>query len=131
MASLRAYIRYEITQDTSGTGPTESPTSPSSTQTSRRPSCSSARPPVGSTFFTDPDLPAPHFGDLRYNDPSIVNVTTFAYTFAFADGLSATIGVEDGLTRRAGDVGPVTALPGHRRPRVWRPDRAGPGRHIR
>ena len=31
------------------------------------------------TFFTDPDLPAPHFGDLRYNDPSIVNVDLRVY----------------------------------------------------
>ncbi len=110
---LRAYIRYEITQDTSSTGSSDGILN----QPVVNSNLAQAFVQFGGltagkvvTFFTDPDLPAPHFGDLRYNDPSIVNVTTFAYTFAFADGLSATIGIEDGLTRRAGDVGPVTAF---------------------
>ena len=75
---LRAYIRYEITQDTSGTGSSDGITN----QPVLTPNVAQAFVQFGGltagkvvTFFTDPDLPAPHFGDLRYNDPSIVNVT--------------------------------------------------------
>jgi Porin subfamily len=110
---VRAYIRYEITQDTPGTGSSDGllnqvVVSPNLTQAFVQFGGLTAGKVV--TFFTDPDLPAPHFGDLRYNDPSIVNVPTVAYTFAFGSGLSATIGIEEGLVRRAGDVGPVTAF---------------------
>jgi hypothetical protein len=105
---LRTYIRYEITQDTPGTDSFGSVTSTNLQQAFVQFGGLTAGKVV--TFFTDPDLPAPHFGDLRYNDPSIVNVATFAYTFSFGNGFSATIALEDNLARRASDVGPVTAF---------------------
>ena len=51
------------------------------------------------SFFTDPDLPAQNFGDLRFDDPSNADVNLFAYTFSFGNGFSATLSLEDGTQR--------------------------------
>src|SRR5215212_7614965 len=53
------------------------------------------------SFFSNPDLPTQHFGTLRFDDAPDIN--TFAYTFNFGNGFSASIAVEDGLARRNGD----------------------------
>ena len=42
------------------------------------------------SFFTDPNLPAPNFGDLRFDDPANAEVNLLAYTFSFGNGFSAT-----------------------------------------
>jgi hypothetical protein len=52
------------------------------------------------SFFTDPDLPAPNFGDLRFDDPSNAEVNLLAYTFSFGNGFSATLSLEDGTERQ-------------------------------
>jgi hypothetical protein len=52
------------------------------------------------SFFTDPDLPVPNFGDLRFDDPSNADVNLLAYTYSFGDGFSATLSLEDGIGRR-------------------------------
>src|SRR4029450_12081187 len=51
------------------------------------------------SFFTNPDLPAPNFGDLRFDDPTNADVMLLAYTFTFGN-LSTTLSLEDGLERR-------------------------------
>lgn len=52
------------------------------------------------SFFTDPNLPAPNFADLRFDDPANADVALLAYTFSFGNGLSATLSLENGLARR-------------------------------
>ena len=52
------------------------------------------------SFFTDPNLPAPNFADLRFDDPANADVTLLAYTFSFGNGLSTTLSLENGLSRR-------------------------------
>jgi hypothetical protein len=52
------------------------------------------------SFFTDPNLPVPNYGDLRFDDPSNAEVNLFAYTFSFGNGFSATLSLEDGTERR-------------------------------
>ena len=70
---LRTYIRYEIDRNTgvfAGTG-----------QVSTNPKIQQAFIQFGgltagrvTSFFTDPDLPVPNFGDLRFDDPSNADV---------------------------------------------------------
>jgi hypothetical protein len=50
------------------------------------------------SFFSNGDLPTTHFGTLRFDDAP--DLTLFAYTFAFGNGFSATLSLEDGLERR-------------------------------
>jgi hypothetical protein len=72
------------------------------------------------SFFTHPDLPAPNFGDLRFDDPTNAEVDLLAYTYSFGNGFSATLSLEDGIERRvnneldfplfgAGSTSPVIA----------------------
>jgi hypothetical protein len=50
------------------------------------------------SFFSNPDLPTGHMGTLNFDDAA--DVTLFAYTFSFGNGLSATISAEDPWARR-------------------------------
>lgn len=52
------------------------------------------------SFFTDPNLPAPNFADLRFDDPANADVALLAYTFSFGNGFSGTLSLENGLARR-------------------------------
>ena len=96
---LRTYIRYEIDRNSGVfTAPGEISTNPKLQQgfiqfgglTAGR----------VTSFFTDPNLPVPNFGDLRFDDPSNADVTLLAYTYSFGNGFSATLSLEDGLERR-------------------------------
>jgi hypothetical protein len=96
---LRTYIRYEIDRNSGAfTAPGEVTNNPKLQQgfiqfgglTAGR----------VTSFFTDPNLPVPNFGDLRFDDPSNADVTLLAYTYSFGNGFSATLSLEDGLERR-------------------------------
>src|SRR4051794_15581325 len=96
---LRTYIRFEIDQNS---GVFDGPGTFSS-----NPKIQEAFVQFGGltagrvvSFFTDPNLPAPSFGDLRYDDPSNADVALLAYTYSFGSGLSATLSLENGLARR-------------------------------
>jgi len=54
------------------------------------------------SFFSNADLPTQHMGTLRFDDAP--DVTLFAYTFNFGNGLSATISAEEGQFRRNNDI---------------------------
>ncbi|MCB8819411.1 porin [Microvirga rosea] len=100
---LRSYIRYEIDRNTgvfTGTG-----------QVTTNPKIRQAFVQFGGltagravSFFTDPDLPVPNFGDLRFDDPSNADVDLLAYTYSFGNGLSATLSLEDGIGRRVNNA---------------------------
>jgi hypothetical protein len=93
---LRTYIRMEMTRNTGAYG--FSSTSPNINQAFVQFGGLTAGRAV--SFFTDPDLPAPNFGDLRFDDPSNAEVNLFAYTFSFGNGFSATLSLEDGTERQ-------------------------------
>src|SRR5215211_1061708 len=93
---LRTYIRMEMTRNTGAYG--FSSTSPEISQAFVQFGGLTAGRAV--SFFTDPDLPAPNFGDLRFDDPSNAEVNLFAYTFSFGNGFSATLSLEDGTERQ-------------------------------
>jgi hypothetical protein len=96
---LRSYIRYEIDRDTGAfTGSGEAVNNTKLRQAFIQFGGLTAGRTV--SFFTDPDLPVPNFGDLRFDDPSNVDVNLFAYTFSFGNGFSATLSLEDGISRR-------------------------------
>lgn len=96
---LRAYIRYEIDRN-SGlfASPGEISTNPKIQQAFIQFGGLTAGRVT--SFFTDPNLPVPNFGDLRFDDPSNADVTLLAYTYSFGNGFSATMSLEDGLERR-------------------------------
>jgi len=50
------------------------------------------------SFFSNPDLPTGHMGTLRFDDAPDVDL--IAYTYSFGNGFSATLSVEDPLSRR-------------------------------
>ena len=50
------------------------------------------------SFFSNPDLPTTHMGTLRFDDAPDVDL--LAYTYGFGNGFSATLSVEDALSRR-------------------------------
>jgi len=52
------------------------------------------------SFFSDSELPAPNFGDLRFDDPTNADVNLLAYTVPFGNGFSATLSLEDAIGRR-------------------------------
>ncbi|MBM6595251.1 porin [Microvirga pudoricolor] len=115
---LRAYIRMEITRSSGAYTGGGIDTSPEISQAFIQFDGLTAGRAV--SFFTSPDLPAPNFGDLRFDDPSNAEVTLLAYTYSFGNGLSATLSLEDGIERRvnnelsfplfgAGVTGPVFA----------------------
>jgi len=93
---LRTYIRMEMTRNTGAYG--FSSTTPEINQAFVQFAGLTAGRAV--SFFTDPDLPAPNFGDLKFDDPSNAEVNLFAYTFSFGNGFSATLSLEDGTQRQ-------------------------------
>jgi len=92
---LRTYIRMEMTRNTGAYG--FSATSPEINMAFVQFGGLTAGRAV--SFFTDPDLPAPNFGDLKFDDPSNAEVNLFAYTYSFGNGFSATLSLEDGTQR--------------------------------
>lgn len=93
---LRTYIRMEMTRNTGAYG--FSSTSSNIAQAFIQFGGLTAGRAV--SFFTDPNLPAPNFGDLRFDDPANAEVNLLAYTFSFGNGFSATLSLEDGTERR-------------------------------
>jgi hypothetical protein len=93
---LRTYIRMEMTRTTGAYG--FNSTSPNVAQAFIQFGGLTAGRAV--SFFTDPDLPAPNFGDLRFDDPANAEVNLLAYTFSFGNGFSATLSLEGGTQRR-------------------------------
>ena len=91
---LRTYIRFEMTHNTGVYGSDSAIVKQAFVQFG---GLTAGR---AVSFFTSPDLPAPNFGDLRFDDPSNAEVNLFAYTFSFGNGLSATLSLEDGTERR-------------------------------
>ena len=96
---LRAYVRYEIDRNS---GAFASPG-----QISTNPKINQAFVQFGgltagrvTSFFSDATLPAPNFGDLRFDDPTNADVDLLAYTYSFGNGFSATLSLEDTLERR-------------------------------
>ncbi|KAB0269135.1 porin [Microvirga brassicacearum] len=96
---LRSYIRYEIDRNS---GAFASPG-----EISTNPKINQAYVQFGgltagrvTSFFSDSELPAPNFGDLRFDDPTNADVDLLAYTFSFGNGFSATLSLEDALERR-------------------------------
>ncbi|MBD2748589.1 porin [Microvirga sp. BT688] len=89
---LRTYLRMEMTRNTGAYG--DSSTSPNIAQAFIQFGGLTAGRAV--SFFTNPDLPAPNFGDLRFDDPSNAEVNLLAYTFSFGNGFSATLSLEEG-----------------------------------
>ncbi len=91
---LRTYIRFELTHNTGAYGGDSAIVKQAFVQFG---GLTAGR---AVSFFTSPDLPAPNFGDLRFDDPSNAEVNLLAYTFSFGNGLSATLSLEDGTERR-------------------------------
>jgi hypothetical protein len=96
---LRTYIRYEFDYDTGVFTSTGTPTT--------NPKLRQAYVQFGGltagralSFFSEPDLPVPNFGDLRFDDPSNADANLLAYTYSFGNGFSATLSLEDGISRR-------------------------------
>ena len=92
---LRTYIRMEMTRNTGAYG-FSSTTSKVNQAFVQFGGLTAGR---AVSFFTDPDLPAPNFGDLKFDDPSNAEVNLFAYTYSFGNGFSATLSFEDGTQR--------------------------------
>jgi hypothetical protein len=99
---LRAYIRYEIDRN-SGVFASDG-------QITTNPKIQQAYIQFGgltagrvTSFFSDPDVQAPNFGDLRFDDSTNADVALLAYTFTFGN-LSATLSLEDGLERRVNNT---------------------------
>ncbi|MBZ6076774.1 porin [Microvirga puerhi] len=100
---VRAYIRYEIDRNSgvfTNTG-----------QVTTNPKIQEAYVQFGGltagrvvSFFTNPNLPVPNFGDLRFDDPTNADVDLLAYTYSFGNGLSATLSIEDSLERRVNNT---------------------------
>jgi hypothetical protein len=98
---LRTFVRFQITAD-SGTPYLGGTTGPGPV---RAPILDQGFIQFGGltagrtvSFFANPDLPNEQFGTLRFDDAP--DVTLFAYTYAFADGFSATLSAEDPWARR-------------------------------
>jgi hypothetical protein len=93
---LRTFVRFEITRNTGAyTGGTISQ-SPNVDQAFIQFGGLTAGRAV--SFFDNTDLPAEHFGTLRFSDAP--NVNLLAYTFSFGNGFSASLALEEG--REAG-----------------------------
>jgi hypothetical protein len=54
------------------------------------------------SFFSNPDLPNPNMGSLRFDDSP--DIALAAYTFSFTEGFSATLSVEEAGQRRVNDA---------------------------
>ncbi|WP_114184192.1 porin [Microvirga aerophila] len=96
--TLRSYIRMEITRSSGAYTGGDITTSSNIAQAFIQFGGLTAGRTV--SFFTHPDLPAPNFGDLRFDDPTNAEVNLLAYTFSFGNGFSASLSLEDGLERR-------------------------------
>ena len=91
--ALRTYMRFELTHNTGAYG--------SDTAIVKRAfvefgGLTASR---AVSFFTNPNLPTPNFGDLKSDDLSNAEVNLFAYTF-FSNGFSAILSLEDGTHRQ-------------------------------
>ena len=95
---LRTYIRMEITRSSGAYTGGDIVTSTNIAQAFIQFGGLTAGRAV--SFFTHPDLPAPNFGDLRFDDPTNAEVDLLAYTFSFGNGFSATLSLENGIERR-------------------------------
>ncbi len=93
---LRTFVRFELTRDTGSYG--FSSTSPNVDQAFVQFGGLTAGRSI--SVFDNGDLPTGHMGTLRFSDAP--NVNQFSYTFAFGNGFSATVGLEEG--RYAGNV---------------------------
>jgi hypothetical protein len=102
---LRTYIRYELERNTGGLFGT-------STGGLDQAFVQFGGLTAGRTisFFSNPDLPTQHMGTLRFDDAPDVN--TFAYTYSFGNGFSATLAVEDGNDRRLNGAPIGGVIPG-------------------
>ncbi len=114
---LRTYIRMEITRSTGAYVDDDVVTNSKIAQAYVQFGGLTAGRAV--SFFSDTDLPAPNFGDLRFDDPSNAEVNLLAYTFSFGNGFTASLSLEDGTERRVnngmnfplfGAGGPASAL---------------------
>lgn len=96
---LRTYIRYEIDRNT---GVFDGNGEVSTNSKVRQAFIQFGGLTAGRalSFFSEPDLPVPNYGDLRFDDPSNADVNLFAYTFSFGNGFSATLSLEDSIERR-------------------------------
>jgi hypothetical protein len=94
---LRAYVRYELDRNTGPFGRSTGGLAQAYVQFGGL--------TAGRTisFFDNGDLPTDHMGTLRFSDAPDVN--TFAYTFTFGNGFSATLAIEDSTDRRSSGFG--------------------------
>jgi hypothetical protein len=95
---LRTYLRFELTHNTGVYGGDTSRVTQAFVQFG---GLTAGR---AVSFFTHPDLPAPNYGDLRFDDPANAEVNLLAYTFTFGNGFSATLSLEDGTSRRVNNA---------------------------
>jgi hypothetical protein len=114
--TLRAYIRYEITRNT-GTfnAPINGLAATSADVTQAFVQFGGLTAGRITSFFSNADIATQHFGTLRFDDTP--DLPAFAYTFSFGGGFSASIAVEDGISRRntglpVGLLGTAFGLPG-------------------
>ena len=103
---LRTFVRFEITQNSGTFGPNGS-FGNSSEVAQAFVQFGGLTAGKVTSFFDNPDLPTEHFGTLRFSDAP--DIPVLAYTFSFGNGFSATLALEDGLTRRVGSTA-VTGL---------------------
>jgi porin-like protein len=97
--TLRAYIRYEITRNT---GVYNFPVAGAAVNS---PDMTQAFVQFGgltagriTSFFTNADIATQHFGTLRFDDTP--DIPALAYTFSFGGGFSASVALEDNISRR-------------------------------
>jgi Porin subfamily len=97
--TLRAYIRYEITRDTgsynfpvNGVAATNADVAQAFVQFG---GLTAGRI---TSFFANADIATQHFGTLRFDDTP--DLPALAYTFSFGGGFSASVALEDNISRR-------------------------------
>jgi hypothetical protein len=97
--TLRAYIRYEITRNT-GTfnAPINGLAATSADVAQAFVQFGGLTAGRITSFFSNADINTQHFGTLRFDDAP--DLPAFAYTFSFGGGFSASIALEDGISRR-------------------------------
>jgi hypothetical protein len=95
---LRTYIRFEIDQNSGVYSNGAVTTNPKVQEAFVQFGGLTAGRAV--SFFTDPNLPAPNYADLRFDDPVNADVALLAYTYSFGGGFSATLSFENGIARR-------------------------------
>jgi hypothetical protein len=95
---LRTYIRYEITRDSGSPFGREGAVGTTPDLTQAFVQFGGLTAGRVTSFFDNPDLPTEHMGTLRFSDAP--DVATFAYTYSFGNGFSATLAIEDAQDRR-------------------------------